>query len=68
MDKPACANCRFFTKPGEAKTAYGDCVRYPEPIIHDETFWCGEHQPALVSIKEPAAQVPKAPPPPKAKR
>ncbi len=54
MEKPACANCQFFRKSASNNTAYGDCVRYPEPITHLETFWCGEYRAQTVSIKEPA--------------
>jgi hypothetical protein len=59
MDKPSCASCQFFTKPGDPEfakqTAYGLCVRYPTPIEHNERHWCGEYRAKIeqVQIREP---------------
>jgi hypothetical protein len=43
MDKPSCASCQYFTRPGVTGTAYGVCVRFPMPVDHHQDFWCGEY-------------------------
>ena len=54
MDKPTCATCQYFTRPGVPGTAYGVCVRFPIGVDHNQEHWCGEHKErGAAQFKEP---------------
>jgi hypothetical protein len=56
MDNPSCESCQFF-KPAFNGTAYGDCRRFPAPIVHQKDYGCGEHRErGEIRLKEPQAQ------------
>ena len=49
----ACSNCKFF----QVSEWFSKCRRYPEPVNHKPTDWCGEYvKVAVPETKQPEEQ------------
>lgn len=53
----ACSNCKFY----QVSEWFSKCRRYPEPVNHKPTDWCGEYVKleAPEPVYEPVKEQPK---------